>query len=238
MRQGIRCRLSRIPGETPKGVLDSPLTLPAVLGKIEVEEEAQHTEYSTVSAGQFSQGAQGGSDARMLRSLTLEALTLEWDAKWLTEHGLDSDAVRGSLYAILRSKKAVEMLLILDPSDPSSTEERWNVTFRSVQRVLREQEPDTRYYTIAIKEWRDPSVERRGSKEGRKPGVKFPATHALTDTDTLQSLSHEFYGRYDFWRDIRDANGISKRFGQNTRLVTLSRYKVGSNIKLPKIKVK
>lgn len=237
MRDGVRCRLSRIPGETPKGVLDAPLTLPAVIGALEVEEEAQHSEYTTVSAGQFSQGAQGGGDARMLRALSLEALTLEWDAKWLVEHGLDPEVVRGSLYAILRSKKPVEMLLILDPNDAASAEERWNITFRSVSRVMREQEPDTRYYTIGIKEWRDPSVQRRGSKEGRKPGVKFPATHELTDTDTLQSLSHEFYGRYDFWRDIRGANGISTRFGQNTPLVTLSRYKVGSNVKLPKIKV-
>jgi nucleoid-associated protein YgaU len=76
------------------------------------------------------------------------------------------------------------------------------------------------------------------AKESRKPGVKFPTTVKIKSSDTLQSLAHEFYGRYEFWRDIRDDNGISKKFGQNTRLVTLPKYKVGSKIKLPKIKVK
>lgn len=239
MSEGVRCRLSRIPGETPKGVLDAALVMPALLGDIEIEEEAQHTEYSTVSAGQFSQGAQGGSTARMLRAITLEGLTLEWDASWLVEHGQDPETVRGALAAILRSKKPVELLLTLRPTDASASPElRMNVTFRTVKRVLKAGEGDTRYYTIGIKEWRDPTVERRGTKEGRKPGVKFPTTHPLKSTDTLNSLAHEYYGRYEFWRDIRDDNGISKKFGQNTHLIDLAKYKVGSKIKLPKIKVK
>lgn len=239
MSEGLRCRFSRIPGETPKGVVDHPVYMPALLGNLDVDEEAQHAEYTTVSAGQFSQGAQGGSVARMLRSLEVEGLTLDWDAEWLVDSGQDPAKVRGALYAILRSKKPVELMLTLAGSDPSIEPElHIFCTFRAVKRVMREQQPDTRYYSITIKEWRSPNVERRGTKEGRKPGVKFPTTVKLKSSDTLHSLAHEYYGRYEFWRDIRNANGISTRFGQNTPLVDLAKYKIGSKIKLPKIKVK
>lgn len=231
--EGVICRLQRIPGVTPKGVLDSPLRLPAVINAVAIEEESQHSEYTTVSAGQFSQGAQGGSVARLLRGLDLEALTLDYDAAWLTESGQEPDDVKAQLYAILRSHKAVEMMLVVKFGETPML--RINCTFRSVREELKPQETDTTYYVISIKEWRDPSVERKGSKEGRKPGVKFPTTHALKDTDTLESLAHDFYGKYEYWRDIRDANGISKQFGQNTPLVSLARFKVGSNVKLPKI---
>jgi hypothetical protein len=160
MREGLRCRFARIPGETPKGVLDSSLTLPAVLGNVEVTEEAQHSEYDTVSAGQFSEPAQGGSVARMLRTIELEGLTLEWDAAWLVKSGQDPDKVRGTLLAILRSKKGVEILLTMPGEPTASPELRMFCTFRSVRRTMRQQENDTRYYNIAIKEWRRKAASR------------------------------------------------------------------------------
>lgn len=235
--EGLIAKFSRIPGVTPKGVLDSPLRLPAVLNSVAIEEESQHSEYDTVSAGQFSQGAQGGSVARKLRGLDLEALTLDHDAAWLVESGQDPDEVKATLYAILRSHEAVEMMLVVKfgESEPLL---RINCTFRSVREELKPQEIDTLYFVLSIKEWRDPSVERKGEKEGRKPGVKFPTTKKLDSNDTLNSLAHEYYGRYEFWRDIRDTNGITKQFGQSTPLVQLARFKVGSTIKLPKIAVK
>lgn len=238
MSEGARCRFSRIPGQTPKGVLDSSLTLPAVIGNLELEEEAQHTDYTTLSAGQFSERAQGGTVARMLRAINVEGLTLDWSAAWLVEQGLTAEAVKGALAQVLRSKKPVEMLLMVGTDPTVEPMVRMNVTFRGLKWTLRTQENDTRYLNLTIKEWRDASVERKGTVEGRKPGVKFPATHALNKTDTLQSLAHEFYGTYSLWRDIRDANGISKKFGQKTPLVKLDRYKTGSIIKLPKIKAK
>lgn len=235
--EGLIARFDRIPGASAKGVLDEPLRLPAVLGNVSVEEEAHHVEFETIAGGQFSQPGQGGSGARQLRGLNLEALTLDYDAEWLVESGQDPEDVKAMLYAILRSKKPVTMVLVVKWGEPKPMV-RMNVTFRSVHEELRQQENDTRYFQIAIKEWRAQSVERKGEKEGRKPGVKFPTTVALKETDTLQSLAHEYYGRYEFWRDIRDANGISKKFGQNTRIVSLSAYSVGSRLKLPKIKVK
>ena len=231
MSEGIRVRLSRVAGETPRRVLDHPLVLPATMGTLSIEEESLHTEYTTVSAGQFSQGAQGGSVARQLRTTDIETLTLTWDAAWLVRRGLDPERVRRELEAVLRSHKAVELLVTLGDGGPP--ELRVYCTLRTIKRELRPGETDTRYYTVSIKEWRDPSVKRRGQKEGRKPGVTFPLTVKLKATDTLHSLAHEYYGRYEFWRDIRDANGSPKRFGQNTPLVKLGRFKVGSKIKMP-----
>lgn len=233
MTEGLMARLSAIPGHTPKGVLDSPLILPAILGNLDVTEEAQHNEYMTVAAGQFSQGAQGGTVARTLRSTELEAITLAWDADWLIETGLTDEEVRGKLAQILRSKKPVELLLTLD--EEGDPELRMDVTFRSMRRTLRTQENDTRYYSIGIKEWRDPSVERRGSTQSAKPGIKFPHMHPLVAGDSLASLAEDFYGSASHWRAIRDANGITTKFGQSTPLVSLGRYKVGSKIKLPKL---
>jgi nucleoid-associated protein YgaU len=235
MSEGARCRFMRIPGETPKGILDQPMVLPAVLNALELTEESHHTEYETVQAGQFSQGNQGGSVARMLRAIQLEGLVLGWDAPWLVEAGVSEDEVRAMLAAVLRSHKPVEMLLLIDEASPAFV--RMDVTFRSLSLTSKPGEPDTTYFTVQVKEWRDPRVERKGNREGRKPGVRFPTTVELNDTDTLESLAHEYYGTYSSWRAIREANGISTKFGQSTPLVTLPAYKVGSRIKLPKIEV-
>lgn len=235
--EGVRCRLSRVPGETSKGVLDHAITLPAVLGDIDVTEEAQHTEFLTVSGGQFSQG-QLGRRARMLRSIDLEGLALEWNASWLIERGLNPVKVRNTLEGVLRSRQPFELLLTLREGDSAATELRMSATVRSWKWTLKQGERDTRYYQLTIREWRPLHSQRRGTHEGRKPGVRFPTTTRLKASDTLESLAHEFYGRYSLWRHIRDANGISKRFGQRTPLVSLARYKVGSRVKLPKIRAR
>lgn len=234
--EGVIAKFQAIKGETPKGVLDSPLRLPAVIGNITAEEESNHSEYETVADGQFSQAQQGGGNARMLRALDgLEAIALNYDAPFLVETGQDPADVKNRLTAILRSHKAVEMMLV--PRFGDAPLLRMYVTFRSVREELRQQENDTLYFVVSIKEWRNPSVERKGSthKAARKPGVQFPTTKKLDANDTLHSLSNDYYGSYEFWRDIRAANGITPKFGQSTPLVQLPRFKVGSVIKLPKI---
>lgn len=233
--EGLIAKFQGIRGETPKGVLDSPIRLPAVLNNVTIEEESSHSEYLTVADGQFSQAQQGGGKARMLRSVEgLETLTLDYDASWLVESGQDPQDVKDRLVAILRSHKAVEMLLVLKWGEKPLLQ--MGVTFRSVREELRAGESDTLYFVVGIKEWRHPSASRNSSqKASRKPGSKLPTTKKLDSNDTLNSLSHEFYGSYGFWRDIRAANGIDKKFGQSTPLVNLQRFKVGSVVKIPAI---
>lgn len=233
MAEGLLARFDRIDGVTAKGLLTKPLTLPAVLNNVAVDEEAAHSEYDTVSAGTFSQEALGGTTARKLRAVELEALTLSYDAAFLVSSGQDDETIEQELMQVLRSKKAVTLTLTL-PWGNTGVFLRMNVTLRSVRKEMKAQEPDARYFTVSIREWRDAKVGRRSShSKGRKTGVTLPTTHKLTAADTLESLAKDFYGRYDEWRTIRDANGISKKFGQSTPLVKLGRYKKGSTIKIP-----
>jgi nucleoid-associated protein YgaU len=139
----------------------------------------------------------------------------------------------------LRSKKPVHMLVTLSPHPLPRPELDMLVTLRRLTRELRPGERDTRYMSIDFKEWRDSSVRRRQHEapgSSRKRGVKLPTTHKLKATDTLYSLAHEYYGTYGPWRLIRDANGIPKRFGAKTKIVTLpGHFKVGHKLKIPQV---
>jgi hypothetical protein len=212
---------------TPKDLLQRPLYLPVVLNDFTIAEDALHTEFQTIRRGQFSQGAMGGRDATNLLTLTGETLSLAWDAAWLNSRGVTEAELRGQLFGILRSKQPVRLIVTLREVH----ELRALVTIRSLQRSLRPGEVDTRYYSMQISQWRQ--MAEYESREGRKPGVRLPTTHRLRAGDTLYSLAHEFYGDSNGWRAIRDANGISHKWGAKTPLVKMKRYKTGSKIKIP-----
>lgn len=235
---GAVVRFQPVKGVTPKGALDRKLWLPCLLAPFEIDEDAQLTTYDTLSAGQFSQAAMGPATARRLRTGTLNTLTMIFDPPWMTVTRQDPGWVRARLYEILRSKKAVHMLITLRPPSPDGPEFDGTVQFSNVNRVLQQGEVDTRYLTVQFQEWRDAKVKRRtnSGQTGRKAGTSLPATKRLTATDTLSSLSYEFYGTYRFWRFIRDANGIPARFGAKTPLVQLGRrFRVGAKVKIPQI---
>lgn len=235
-RRGMHCRFSRIHGETPRGVLHTPLWLPALLGPLSDTQDYSQgfTDYTTVSAGQFTTPPAGDRNARFLRTVeNLGSLVLWWDAPWLIEHGQNHNSVERALYRIQESKRPVEMLLTLSLKHKAIPHLRMDVTLRTITRELREGEPDTHYLTLGISEWRDPSVERRGRGEGRKAGVRLPTTKRLLNTDTMASLSMEFYGSYKHWRWIRDANGLSHKFGAHTIIVYNTRFQTGQKIKIP-----
>lgn len=228
--EGLRVRLSRIPGETPRDVLRKPLILPAVLRNFGWSEEFLHSEYDTVGAGQFSQPSLGDPTARQLRSVDdVETLTVDWDPPWLVEQGQDPQDVYDELFAIGRSRRGVE-LLATPKFGPTRPLLRMNVTLRSITAQMREGEPDSIYYVCRIKEWRDASVQRKG--EGR--GTQLPTTHKLVAADSLYSLSQHYYHSSAGADDIASANGI-KGFGKKTPLWKSAKFKVGSKVKIPKI---
>jgi hypothetical protein len=237
--EGFVCRLSPITGVTPKAALRRRIWLPVMLNTFTVTEAATHNEYSTLSAGDFSQPAMGGASARQMRAADIDTMTVDFNARWFTAHGQNPHELRVRLYEILRHRQPVRILVRLHPNPPPHAELDAHVTFRSISKEVRPGEPESRYMTISIKEWRDPTGRRRSSSpmgggSSRKRGVSLPTTKKLKATDTLSSLSHEFYGRYDQWRDIRDANGITKRFGAKTPVVKLGgRWKPGAKITIP-----
>jgi hypothetical protein len=225
--EGLRVRISRINGETPKGVLAKPLYLPATLRGFGWTEEFSHVEYDTVRSGQFSQPAMGPASARQLRDVDdTETLTMEWQPAWLVEHGVNPAHVASALRAAGRSRKAVELLAYIRRGDPALL--RMDITIRSLKTELREGEPDTLYYVLRFKEWRNPSTRRKGAGHASR----LPTTHTLTADDSLYSLSMHYYRTHEGWDDIARANRI-KGFGKKTPLVKHRRFKVGSKIKIP-----
>lgn len=243
--EGLRVRVSRIRGETPSNLLRAPFYFPAIVSQWSYQEEFLHSEYDTVAAGRFSQPARvqrtlskadrrarpGIDEAPFFRTLTLTVMVMDWDAGFLVESGVSQHDFEANIVPLHRSGKPFELLAALDLKQ--RPELRMFATLRTLQPSMHEGEVDTRYYDLAISEWRDPSLARRHSGVSRKRGVHLPARHKLTATDTLHSLSMEYYGTYEGWREIAKTNGI--HVGQSYHLVLLKRYKVGSIIRIPKI---
>lgn len=242
---GVRVRLSRIKGETPRQLLTAPFWFPAVVGSIDFDEQALHTEYDTVSGGRFSQAGRAHAtltkaqkrsrtrldEAPFFRTLTLEVMVMDYDMPFMVEQGVRVFEFDRHVRSLLRGHRAFEFLMALDLRD--NPELHMFATMRSITRSLREGEADTRYFNIAFSEWRDPSIGRRTAGDGRKHGVHLPAAHKLRLHDTLHTLSHEYYGTYEGWRQIAAENGV--HVGQSYELVKLRRYKVGSKITIPKV---
>lgn len=230
-RTGLRVRLSRARGLTPRGVLDSPIWLPVVLGEFTVGESADHTDYDTHRAGEFSTPAQGGGRARKLRTTDLEMMALDWDAPWLQWYR-HPDGIKRELKKILRSKAPVKLLAQNRLQGGSDGDElRMLVTIRDTQRTLKPGEADARYWQLEIKEFREHSVRRLQSEEGR--GYLLPTKHILRDSDTLMELSQRYYGFHWGWRTIADANNI-KNWGGETPIVKHDRWKNGDMLTIPK----
>lgn len=232
--EGLRARLARIPGQTPKGVLGRPLVLPAVVRTFGWTEDASHSEYDTLRAGQFSQPAMGPATARRLRQLDdIETLTLTWDPPWLVNRGLDPHRVYSDLFAVLRSRRPVQ--LTVTPANDERAVLRMKVTIRSIATQIREGEPDTRYYVLRITEWREADVSRRSKRGG--DSSKLPTTHKLAAEDTLYSLSQRYYkSAMGGAADIAKANRI-KGWGKKDPLVGMRRFKVGDKITIPKVEL-
>lgn len=234
---GLRVRFSRIRGVTRKGVLERPLYLPVALGEFTVEESAEHRDYSTVAAGEFSVPASGDKTARQLRTTELETLTIDWHryARWLANTDVTPEEVREELERILRYRTPFQVLATLSLARGAPSEIRMRATLRSMRRTLRPGERDTRYFTLELKEWRDNRVTRRqhgGKGHGHKH--KLPTTAELTGATSLWSLARHFYGSASpEWRAIARANGI-RHWGPKTPLVRMRRFKSGDKVKIPR----
>lgn len=235
---GMVVRFSPIRGVTPKSALAKKIWLPATLNTVSVAESALHNEYDTISAGHFSQPAMGPASARQFRTTSLDSIVADMDAPWFVTVNQDPYDLRVRLSEILRHRKPVHLLATFHPHPDTHPEIDMYVTFRSISKDVRVGERESRYLTIAISEWRDPIAQRRAHAESRSRGKwqAPPTTHVIAASDTLGRLAYLYYGRYADWRYIRDANGISKRFGQLTPIAVLGgHFNIGKKLKIPKL---
>lgn len=233
---GLVARLSPVKGVTSPAVIKHNVYLPCILGTFTVAETALWNDYNTVSAGQFSQPGAGGPGAQQLKTMTLDTLTLAWDAKWMVVTNQSERVIRDTLQRILRRRQPVMLMINFNPKPDKTPVYFEAISIRNTSTDIRPGEGDTHYITIGIEQWRDTTTGRRGSTTGdgaRKRGVSLPATVKLAAGDTLDSLSFAYYGTYAGWRAIRDANGITKKFGPKSAIVGLAKWKVGSKIKIP-----
>lgn len=226
--RGTRVRLRRAPGGlTPKHILRRPLFLQVLIGdELTTTKEAGHTEYDTVSRGQFSR-PYAGKNAPLLDDLSFESLTLTWDAAWLTNPNTRPGRIRKEIDRIIAARCPVHVMMYVTPN-ADAVEVSGLFTIRSRTRTLRTGETDTRYYSFELKRYREPTARRRG----HKPKAALPAKHKLRADDTLRSLSNDYYGTTSLWRFIAEKNGI-KKWGSRDKLLKMNRYKQGDSIVIP-----
>lgn len=62
--------------------------------------------------------------------------------------------------------------------------------------------------------------------------LTLPTTHKLIATDTLESLAFEYFGAYEGWTAIAEANGF-RAWGFTTPIMQSSRYRKGGVLKIP-----
>lgn len=228
--RGLRVRLTRIKGRTPKGILTRRLYLPVVLNEMTVEETAEFAEYTTHSKGEFAVPRQGGKHARTLRDLPFEMLTLDWEADWLIEYR-NPKKVQHELDHIIRSKEPVMLLALVHAGHRQPVEFRGAVTLRRTARTLRPGEADTRYWQLEFKEDRELTSRRLATKKG-KGDTDLPTRHRLNAGTNLEGVSKRYYGTTAHWRLIREENNLG-HWGPRTPLVQHRRFKVGDFIKVP-----
>ena len=226
---GLKVRLTAIPGVTPRAVLADSIYLPCQLGDFTVDEEFGHTDYLTAT-GEYSQPEIGGSDSRRLRTTSLETITVDYEAAWVTSPAsrmVTSQEVRRALSDIGRSKRAVELVIFtVDWRD----ELRMNATLRTMSRSIRGPEADARYTTLAVKEWRENSIDRLNAS--LPAASELPRVHTLTKTDTLYTLADRYGVTSSDWRAIAAANNLSN-YPPSALLIKAKGLDEGSKLKIP-----
>lgn len=252
---GLRIILERIPGLTKKGVLSTRylFTVPP-LNNFSRTRSHSHTEYETLSAGQFSRP--GG---RELMAIQFETMFVAYKPNW----GLvDEDAnwnpnprlLTWELEDIVDSGTPF-VFTAYDPVFPQRNEFRMWATLRSIEVDMRAGEDDARYINVSFREFRDPTVIERGRKKAKGHTHRLPTTVEVHKDGsarelsskgkhgtlipgkpmTLALLAKHFYGETSQWRKIVAVNGHLKNWPQNTSLgqLAVKRYRG----KLPVVKI-
>lgn len=226
--RGLRVRLTAIRGLTPKGILERPLYLPAVLNEYSRERTANFTDFQTHAAGEFSIPMLGGASARSLDELDLEFLTLDWQAPWLVEWRRPED-VQAEIGAVLDARRPVLMLVMMELGHDRPQEFRDKVTLRRTRETLKPGEADTRYWEVDWKVWRPLSGARLSTR-----GTSLPTRARLKADTTFGGLSRLYYKMTLGWRQIARTNAVT-RWGPDEPIVNLPKFKVGDYVKIPRL---
>jgi hypothetical protein len=224
---GLRVLLRAVPGLTKRGLLEQPFRFQMPPSEeFTIGQAASHTDYDTIGGDQLSRPG-----AVALRTVSFSTLFLDYDVPWAVHH-------RGSVAdpAPPRSPLAVidDLGDILEARTPFRVQagqpEAWGhmeldmlATLRSLEATERAGEPDTRYVSLSLVEFRRPDLIRR-KKLGRAqyhPRLPLKVT-VHTDGRAVSSdgqrihgenidlydLARTYYGSSGKWRHIESASHI------------------------------
>jgi hypothetical protein len=234
----LQVRLSRIPGITARDVLRESLIFGVILGDFEWSEDAEWREFQTVAAGTRSQPGPGsGAKGRGLRALSMEVLT-QWGRRlpYENDRGSTGNEIRDGLAAILRARAPFRFVATLNTAfDTDPAELRMDARLLSMTRTTRHGQPDSRYLSIDISEYRGVDTDRRS----RIKSDKFPLKHKLAAGDTLRSLAKRYYkNQGSQWNRIKEGNGGSrgrmKGLGPDDAIVGHGGLKAGATVRVIK----
>lgn len=228
LRDGYVVSFFAIPGVTASGVLPDPLILPCVVNDIEVQESADHNDYTTVAIGDFSQPS-GGRFARKLQTTSLDVLCTSYQMPFAPgEFGSHPDPLRieAQLRSVMRRRTPVQFFVddrspLSAPSSAAaiaaaaefqmSSATGGGCTFRSLSRTRRAGNPGALWLTVEITEWRNPDANLTVSTQAFN-GRSLPTTYKTKAGDSLRSIALDFYGSYSYWTTIAKANHLRSQF--------------------------
>lgn len=173
---GLKIILRGVPNLTDPDVLDSPFFFQSPpIDNFTWTASHTHDDYDTINAGQFSRPS-----SRQLKSTSFSTLFIDWDAPWALTA------------AVLPIKVAHQLVAIQDTGTPFRLivhqAELWGAhhheldtlaTLRSISVEHRGGEPDTRYVSMDVTEFRDPSARSRGPGNRKPPMHKLPTSARL-----------------------------------------------------------
>ena len=186
--EGLRVQLQAIKGITDKGLLKRPFFFQCPpLEEFSIEYAHSHTDYETVSAGQFSR--RGGL---LLRQTSFDTLFVDQGSFTVTPGGDEVDAkievLIDELVEVVESGSP--FLLTVAHQFPPLFFENWDLTeagpelqMPATMRTLRVSEKagegDARYASMSFTEYRDPVVGRNLAGKRRGGGTELPLTGSI-----------------------------------------------------------
>lgn len=176
--EGMRVSLQRI-DQTENGLLEEPFYFQVPpLEELSRSAGFAHTDYDTISAGQFSRP--GG---RLLQTVELNTLAVDYNPPWATAHG-GSSHTQGWGGPLVRTPLECrdELIEIAEAGTPFRLLARnpvlWgeleneidmDVTLRNVTVTEKAGEVDARYFNLSFVEWRNAEVDRLGYGRRKHP---------------------------------------------------------------------
>jgi hypothetical protein len=170
MSGGMLARLSALAGGVtdPQAIAPgSKFYLPVLLEDTEVDTEGAQTDYTSVSAGDFSQRGSGPK----LSTMTLNTMTLDTAPDWYAtpETALTHPEMKAILEAINNSRTPFDLLLTIPTTE--TVFHHMHATIRSLKQGMKGKEPDTWYWTIDVEQWRSAKSGRATTgRSSRKKG--------------------------------------------------------------------